>query len=239
MVVVANAFVDQWGDEHSVAVTTAKELAAATGWDATTRVFEAARPSLRVYEDISKTCESKAKPVTVRSIILRFERMASAGERVRILVGEAAEKRLDVGTNGSNTAVVEAEAREMAQVFEILRAGIVAAATRAAAAAREHPLASPGEADVLDHFATAAVQACCRIDWSEMKCNVAVPAQPSIVGCPRGMQVIVTGMKTRPDFNGKVGTIVGFEAARGRYQVTMESDRALLKDVNLQLLSLQ
>ena len=48
-----------------------------------------------------------------------------------------------------------------------------------------------------------------------------------------GLWVKVSGLKGRPELNGKCGTVVDFDAAKGRYVVELDGESVSLKGANL------
>ena len=48
-----------------------------------------------------------------------------------------------------------------------------------------------------------------------------------------GQPVVVDGLKGRPELNGRCGSVVGFDAAKGRYIVIVGEEQLSLKSSNL------
>ena len=52
----------------------------------------------------------------------------------------------------------------------------------------------------------------------------------------KGTTVTINGLKARPELNGLTGSIVSYDAAKGRYAVkTPDGEQVLLKQLNLEL----
>ena len=59
-----------------------------------------------------------------------------------------------------------------------------------------------------------------------------IEMQPSDVRCV-GERVEVRGLVGRPELNGRCGSVVGFDAAKGRYIVIVGEEQLSLKSSNL------